>query len=91
MAPEQLSPCFPLELRCMSRSSAFAHVTRLVAGATVSLGLALSPWNPSVNLQAQQQSRKQALLGQPNRAADAPEVLRVIRGKSAPRKPKKMI
>jgi serine protease len=63
----------------MSRSSAFAHVTRLVAGATVSLGLALSPWIPSANLQAQQQSRKQALLNQPNRAADAPEVLRVGR------------
>ena len=47
----------------MSRSSAFAHVTRLVAGATVSLGLALSPWTPSANVQAQQQSRKQALLG----------------------------
>ena len=63
----------------MSRSPAFAHVTRLVTGATVALGLALSPWNAPVHLQAQQQSRKQALLGQPNRAADAPEVLRAGR------------
>ena len=59
----------------MSRSPAFAHVTRLVTTATVSLGLAFLPSGSPAHLQAQQQSRKQALLAQPNRAADAPEVL----------------
>jgi serine protease len=63
----------------MNRPPAFARVTRLVTSASVSLAMALAAWSSPGRLHAEQRSLKQALLAQPNRAADAPEVLRVGR------------
>jgi serine protease len=61
----------------MYRFRACRHIARLITAAFVSLATGMCPWTVPERLHAQQRSMKEMLLSGVNRAANAPEVLRV--------------
>src|SRR3954467_5139333 len=71
-------PAIPRGAVCMYRFRAYRRIARLITGVFVSLVLGMCSCTIQERLHAQQRSIKETLLSGVYRAADAPEVLRVL-------------